>query len=303
MPHSRKASKSGSGSPTAVTPDFIGQVYIDEDTNFAYVSNALTQGAWVGLTDSPTLQNPLIQRDPIYVGFDPEGGVWAEFKRIGSDLFPIFCGGGIHVDLNFGTVFPTPPFLFLNSGLLLYTSSGGSVVSIEEQGGACRITTAASLNASETIEQGDISGPVNTWLVERCANMALYYRYPTEGDKTNLYLEGGLYGDADNYILVKYDSSDPIAKSYFETKKDGISTRTNFPESPAGIFYCIRIFSRTVNGTFVAKLGLEAVDIAVTHTTNVPSCLLRHRLFVKTLDDDEKRFDLGHVKIIQQNPC
>ena len=42
-----RVSKSGSGAPTAITPDFLGQIYIDEDTGTRYEATALTEGSWV----------------------------------------------------------------------------------------------------------------------------------------------------------------------------------------------------------------------------------------------------------------
>ena len=47
MANKLRVSKSGSGAPTAVTPDFLGQIYIDEDTGTRYEATALTKGSWV----------------------------------------------------------------------------------------------------------------------------------------------------------------------------------------------------------------------------------------------------------------
>lgn len=47
MANKLRVSKSGSGAPTAITPDFLGQIYIDEDTGTRYEATALTEGSWV----------------------------------------------------------------------------------------------------------------------------------------------------------------------------------------------------------------------------------------------------------------
>ena len=47
MANKLRVSKSGSGAPTAITPDFLGQIYIDEDTGLRYEATALTEGSWV----------------------------------------------------------------------------------------------------------------------------------------------------------------------------------------------------------------------------------------------------------------
>ena len=47
MANKLRVSKSGSGAPTAITPDFLGQIYIDEDTGTRYEATALTKGSWV----------------------------------------------------------------------------------------------------------------------------------------------------------------------------------------------------------------------------------------------------------------
>ena len=47
MANKLRVSKSGSGAPTSVTPDFLGQIYIDEDTGTRYEATALTEGSWV----------------------------------------------------------------------------------------------------------------------------------------------------------------------------------------------------------------------------------------------------------------
>ena len=47
MANKLRVSKSGSGAPTAITPDFLGQIYIDEDTGIRYEATALTEGSWV----------------------------------------------------------------------------------------------------------------------------------------------------------------------------------------------------------------------------------------------------------------
>ena len=47
MANKLRVSKSGSGAPTAITPDFLGQIYIDEDTGLRYEATALTKGSWV----------------------------------------------------------------------------------------------------------------------------------------------------------------------------------------------------------------------------------------------------------------
>jgi hypothetical protein len=47
MANKLRVSKSGSGAPTAITPDFLGQIYIDEDTGIRYEATALTKGSWV----------------------------------------------------------------------------------------------------------------------------------------------------------------------------------------------------------------------------------------------------------------
>jgi len=47
MANKLRVSKSGSGAPTAIIPDFLGQIYIDEDTGLRYEATALTKGAWV----------------------------------------------------------------------------------------------------------------------------------------------------------------------------------------------------------------------------------------------------------------
>ena len=44
--HNRKASISGSGAPTAVTPEFIGQVYVNTAGPDFYYSNGLDEGDW-----------------------------------------------------------------------------------------------------------------------------------------------------------------------------------------------------------------------------------------------------------------
>ena len=47
MANKLRVSKSGSGAPTAITPDFLGQIYINEDTGTRYEATALTKGSWV----------------------------------------------------------------------------------------------------------------------------------------------------------------------------------------------------------------------------------------------------------------
>ena len=46
MTNKLRVSKSGAGAPTAITPDFLGQIYIDEDTGTRYEATALTEGSW-----------------------------------------------------------------------------------------------------------------------------------------------------------------------------------------------------------------------------------------------------------------
>jgi len=47
MANKLRVSKSGSGVPTAITPDFLGQIYIDETSGTRYEATALTKGSWV----------------------------------------------------------------------------------------------------------------------------------------------------------------------------------------------------------------------------------------------------------------
>ena len=47
MANKLRVSKSGSGAPTAITPDFLGQIYIDETSGTRYEATTLTEGAWV----------------------------------------------------------------------------------------------------------------------------------------------------------------------------------------------------------------------------------------------------------------
>ena len=47
MANKLRVSKSGSGAPTAITPDFLGQIYIDETSGTRYEATALTEGSWV----------------------------------------------------------------------------------------------------------------------------------------------------------------------------------------------------------------------------------------------------------------
>ena len=47
MANKLRVSKSGSGAPTAITPDFLGQIYIDETSGTRYEATALTKGSWV----------------------------------------------------------------------------------------------------------------------------------------------------------------------------------------------------------------------------------------------------------------
>ena len=47
MANKLRVSKSGSGAPTSVTPDFLGQIYIDETSGTRYEATALTEGSWV----------------------------------------------------------------------------------------------------------------------------------------------------------------------------------------------------------------------------------------------------------------
>ena len=47
MANKLRVSKSGSGAPIAITPDFLGQIYIDETSGTRYEATALTKGSWV----------------------------------------------------------------------------------------------------------------------------------------------------------------------------------------------------------------------------------------------------------------
>ena len=49
MAHLKKASLSDSGVPTTVTPEFIGQIYVDTATGKPYSAKSLTQGDWAEL--------------------------------------------------------------------------------------------------------------------------------------------------------------------------------------------------------------------------------------------------------------
>ena len=59
MANKLRVSKSGSGAPTSVTPDFLGQIYIDEDTGTRYEATALTEGSWYG--PSKTVQQYCVE--------------------------------------------------------------------------------------------------------------------------------------------------------------------------------------------------------------------------------------------------
>jgi len=63
--HLQKASLTGSGAPTAITPDFVGQIYINETTGSKHISIGIGVGEWDSLTpksqtidtDAETLQS------------------------------------------------------------------------------------------------------------------------------------------------------------------------------------------------------------------------------------------------------
>lgn len=73
MGHIKKASQSGDGSPTLVTPEFIGQVYRDITGGKTYVANGLTPGAWEytvwssGLKVETYTQNKLLPQEEMVV--------------------------------------------------------------------------------------------------------------------------------------------------------------------------------------------------------------------------------------------
>lgn len=50
MTHYKKSSLTGSGNPSAVTPEFAGQVYVDTDTDDCYISLSTTVGDFAALT-------------------------------------------------------------------------------------------------------------------------------------------------------------------------------------------------------------------------------------------------------------
>jgi hypothetical protein len=59
MSHDLQTAQTGSGAPTAITPQFIGQIYYDTTNNLVYVAKSLTVGDWVNSlylnTTAPTV--------------------------------------------------------------------------------------------------------------------------------------------------------------------------------------------------------------------------------------------------------
>jgi len=47
MDHDLQTTQSGAGAPTAITPQFIGQIYYDTTNNLTYVAKSLSTGDWV----------------------------------------------------------------------------------------------------------------------------------------------------------------------------------------------------------------------------------------------------------------
>lgn len=56
MAHYKKSSLTGSGVPSAVTPEFIGQVYFDETNDNGYIAHNVTVGDWIGVVDLNSVQ-------------------------------------------------------------------------------------------------------------------------------------------------------------------------------------------------------------------------------------------------------
>jgi len=91
MAHKRQASLQGSGAPTLVIPEFIGQVYLDVVNDRSYISTGLVAGAWEQLGVNAVVdlggsgvnyvrfdQNPQVDDyftvDGRVYMFDPSGG-------------------------------------------------------------------------------------------------------------------------------------------------------------------------------------------------------------------------------------
>lgn len=100
--HDRKASQSGSGAPTAVTPDYIGQVYVDTDTNQKYISYGTSAGEFHESADvsASASGSRIAILDKAITPANTSTGSWADVSSGLSTTFDVDAAGLFNITLS-----------------------------------------------------------------------------------------------------------------------------------------------------------------------------------------------------------